>query len=358
MRIVRRVRADVGVLLLATVGAAACVDAYDGSNVQVDLARGVQLNPRGTEVPEPDQPPVNTHYELFAADAVYKLNADGTPVLDGSGQPVIDRTYLFSVKQFQIRPVIDVASPCLIELEDTLYPGLHVTQVGAKVREATGIADPFNANCAATDKACNDKVTDVLNADRRVNNLALYQGALKAVTTFANFRYPAIGTACVGMPGADPLLIPPATCIDAPSNAQRLSLCRALWKANPDWYEGSDKVFTLPLSGEFFGMVDGSNPANGGFVGGASFFVDQNLIDLDAYLMNWQYDDLDHDGQPDYPASVPAEERSATGYTYMQGTPRSVARGVITVPMAHPTNPRITARVVIFPNLGHDDVHF
>ena len=358
MRIVRRVRADVAVMLLATVGGAACVEAFDGSAVQLDLARGVQVNPRGTEVPQPDQPAVNTHFALYAVDAVYKLNADGTPVIDGSGQPVIDRTYLFKQKEFVIRPVIDTASPCLIELEDTRYPGLHVTQVAAQVRADTGIADPFNANCAATDTTCNNNVTDVLNADRRVNNLALVQGALKAVTSFANFRYPPIGTACVGMAGADPLLIPPITCTDAASNAQRLSLCRALWKANPDWYEGSDKVFTLPLSGQFFGMVDGSSPVNGGFVGGTSFNVEDNLVGLDAYLMNWQYDDLDHDGQPDFPASVPAEERSETGYTYMQGTPRSVARGVITVPMAHPTNPRITARLVVFPNLGHDDVHF
>ena len=358
MRIVRRVRADVAVSLLAALGAAACIDAYDGSNVQLDLARGVQVNPRGAEVPEPDQPPANTHYVLYAADAVYRLNADGTPILDASGQPLIDRTYLFNVKEFTIRPAIDTASPCLIDLEDTPFPGIHVTQFAQAVRASTGIADPFNANCGANDTECKNKVTDVLNADRRMNNLALFQGALKAVTSFANFRYPAIGTACVGMAGADPLLIPPITCTDLASNAQRLSLCRALWAANPGWYEGSDKVFTLPLSGEFYGMVDGLNPANGGFVGGSSFFVDDNLVDLDAYLVNWQYDDLDHDGQPDYPASLPADQRSPTGFTYMQGEPRSVARGVVTVPLAHPTNPRITARLAIFPNLGHDDVHF
>ena len=45
------------------------------------------------------------------------------------------------------------------------------------------------------------------------------------------------------------------------------------------------------------------------------------------------------------PASSPAARR------------RDIS-GSTTVPMAHPTNPRITARVVIFPNLGHDDVHF
>lgn len=351
MRIVRRVRAEV-IVFVAALATGACVEAFDGSNVQLDLAGGVQTNTPPGSTPAPDQPPENTHYVLYAVDNVYRTNADGTPVIDGSGAPVIDRTYLFEVKRFMVRPVIDTSSPCLIDIEATRFPGIHVTQYAAAVRAQTGITDPFAPNQNY------DDVVDVLTADRRVSNLSQLQTSMKAVTSAADFRYPAIGTACVGQTGADPLLIPPATCTDEPSNMQRLALCRSLWKANPDWYEGSDKVFTLPLSGSFFGMVEGMNPINGGFVGGSSFFVDDNLVGLDAYLVNWQYDDLDHDGQPDFPASLPAAERSATGYVYMQGVPRSVTRGTISVSLAHASNPRITAQMVVFPNLGDDSVNF
>ncbi|MBK9034405.1 MAG: hypothetical protein IPL61_24585 [Myxococcales bacterium] len=339
-------------LLVAVVGATGCVEAFDGSNVQLDLASGVQTNTRPGGVPAPDQPPENTHYVLYAADLVYQTNADGTIVIDASGDPVVDRSYLFEVQEFMVRSVIDTSSPCLIDLEDTRFPGIHVTQYAAAVRTATGITDPFAPN------QNRDDVIDVLTADRRVANLPQVEGALKVVSSFANYRYPAIGTACVGQPGADPLLVPPPTCVDAASNAQRLALCKRAWADNPDWYEGSDKVFTLPLNGRFFGMVEGMNPVNQGFVGGSSFFVHQNLVGLDAYLLNWQYDDLDHNGAPDFPASVPMDQRSDTGYLYMQGRPKSVVRGVTTVPMYHATNPRIAATMVIFPNLGDDSVHF
>ena len=59
MRIVRRVRADVGVLALL-LAAAGCVDAFDGSNVQIDFASGVQTNARPGDTREPDQPPTAT----------------------------------------------------------------------------------------------------------------------------------------------------------------------------------------------------------------------------------------------------------------------------------------------------------
>ncbi len=352
MRTARRVRADVAITLLASVGAVACVEAFDGSNVQIDLAQGVQTNTPPGETPAPDQPPVNTHFALYAVKNVYKLDASGMPTLDANGLPLIDHNYQFLVKEFVIRPVIDLASPCFIDLEDTRFPGIHVTQYAAAVRAATGITDPFAPNQNAGD------VTDVLTADRRIELLPRIASSLKAVTSFANYRYPAIGTACAGAAGADPRLIPPTTCTDAASNAQRLALCRAAWKANPDWYEGSDKVFTLPLNGQFYGMVAGTNPVNQGFVNGASFNVDPNLVDIDAYLMNWQYDDLDHDGKPDFPATLPMDQRSDTGWVYMRGVPESVARGVITVPLRHLINPRLRGTLAIFPNLGHDDVHF
>ncbi|MEZ4401579.1 MAG: hypothetical protein R3B06_16255 [Kofleriaceae bacterium] len=350
MRIARRVCVAASVVLVSA--ATACVEPFDGSNVQLDFAGGVQTNPRGSEVVADDQPPLNTHYVLYGVDLVYQLGPDGQPVLGTDGEPIVERTYQYEVKAFQIRPVIDTGSPCLIDLEGSRFPGIHVTQYAAAVRAATGITDPFAPGQDAGD------VSDVLTADRRMSNLTLIQGMLKAVVSYADYRYPAPDAVCADDPASNAQLVPPPTCIDAASNARRLTLCQAAWKANPDFYEGSDKVFTLPLGGAFYGMVEGTNPTNGGFVGGASFFVDSNLRNLEAYLINWQYDDLDHDGAPDFPASLPADQRSVTGFPYMRGTPAGVARGVITVPLHHPRNGRIAATMAIFPDLGTDGVHF
>lgn len=348
MRIVRRVRADVGVVALV-LAAGGCVEPFDGSNVQIDFNGGVQPNPRAGDVVQPDQPPINTHYILYGSDLEYDM-VDGHVVLDDAGQPVIKRAYLYEVKRFEISPVIDVTSPCFIDTEESRFPGLHVTQYAAEVRRATGITDPFLPG------QNRDDVVDVLTADQRMLNLPQIASALLAVTSHADFRYPGVGTACVNM-GGDPAQLPPITCVDPESNAVRLRLCQQAWAANPEFYEGSDKVFTLPLSGEFFGMVEGSNPINGGFVGGSGFFVPANLVGLEAYAINWQYDDLDHDPEhlPDVPAGSPS---SPIGFPYMQGKPEQVTRGTITVALRHATNSRITATMAIFPNLGHDDVHF
>ena len=220
MRIVRRVRADVGVLALV-LAAAGCVEAFDGSNVQIDFNSGVQTNTRPGDTPQPDQPPANTHYVLYGADLVYQRDANNRPVLDVAGQPVILRSFLFEVQRFEIRSAIDRTSPCFIDLERTRFPGIHVTQYAAAVRAATGITDPF---LPGQDP---DDVTDVLTADRRASNLPLIESALKAVTSYADFRYPAIGTQCANEAGVDRMLIPPATCADPESNDRKLkSGCR------------------------------------------------------------------------------------------------------------------------------------
>lgn len=347
-----RARADVAVVVLLGMSTAACVEPFAGSNVQMDFAMGIQTNTRPGGTPLPDQPPANTHYELYAADIVYQLDDEGNPLRDQAGQPIVDRTYLFKVKEFAIRSAIDTTSPCFIDIEGTRFPGLHVTQYAAAVRAATGITDPYAAGLDRND------VIDVLTADRRNDNLSSIEATLKAVTSHANFRYPATSSACAGASGDDPRLIPPPSCTDEASNARRLELCKALWSQNPSAYEGSDKVFTLPLSGQFFGMVEGMNPVNNGFVGGSSFFVEHNLVTAEAFLLNWQYDDLNNDGEPDFPPSLPAAERSTTGYPYLYGEPERRVRGVLSVPMRHATNPRLTANVSIFYDLAEDDVHF
>lgn len=333
---VPRVRVWLG---LALAGLAGCVEPFDGSNLQIDFGAGVQVAAAPGQTPQPDQPPADTHFVLYAADLV--TAEDGT----------ITQAYQFAVTEFQIRPVIDSTSPCFIELEETRFPGLHVTQVLAKIQEVTGVTDPFAPGLPPAD------VTDVLNAIRRMDFLPRLESSLKTVTAYQPFHYPA--TAAAGQcPPASADALPHPGCRDDASNAQRLRRCRALWADHPDRYEGSDKVFTLPLNGHYLGMVEGTNPINQGFVGGSSMFVDENLVDHDAYLINWQYDDLDGNGTPDFPPTLPVAERSATGYPYLLGRPVSITRGVTTVPMHHPTNSSINAELAIIPNLGRDDVHF
>lgn len=329
----------------------ACIEPNSGSNVQFDFGEGVQTATVAGVPSEEEQPPEDTYYALWAADYVYRdVNpADGRPDLDMNNEPLVDQAFLFEVQRFEIRSAIDRSSPCFIDLEGTRFPGIHVTQFATAVRAATGITDPF---LPGQDP---DDVSDVLTADRRASNLPLIESALKSVASYADFRYPAIGTQCANEAGVDRMLIPPATCADPESNTLRLERCRLAWAANPEFYEGSDKVFTLPLNGRFFGMVEGMNPINNGFVGGSGFFVEPNLVDLEAYVLNWQYDDLDHDGAPDVPIGSPS---SPTGFPYMQGKPVQVTRGTFTVSLRHATNPRITATMAIFPNLGSDDVHF
>lgn len=340
-----------GLCLLGVPAAAGCVAPFDGSNIQIDFASSVQTATRHGRTPLPEQPPQDTHFELYAADVVYQLDNQGQVVVDDGGRPIIDHSFMFKVTEFEIRPVIDRSSPCLIELEDSKFPGLHVTQFEAKVKERTGISDPFAPGLDS------QQVTDVLNAIRRVANLPLLEDGLKAVTSHEAFRYPATAPAGQCPPTSADALPDPA-CHDDASNSQRLRRCRALWAAHAELYEGSDKVFTLPLNGTYLGMVEGMNPLNQGFVGGSAMFVDENLVGHNTYALNWQYDDLDGNGTPDFPASVPARERSTVGYLYMSGAPVQITRGVTTVPLRHPTVPAINADLAIIPNLGHDDVHF
>ena len=344
MRIVRA-RADAVVVALA-LATGACVEPFDGSNVQIDFNQFVQTNPRPGATLEPDQPPPDTHYELYATQIVRDETVD---------PPVVQQVFVFKVLEFEIRGAIDMTSPCFIDIEATRFPGIHVTQYAQAARDETGIGGVPGDQAPFAPGLDPGAVSDVLTADRRNSLLPMIQASLKAVTSHADFRYPVAGTACAGESGFQPLDIPPARCMDAESNAVRLEVCRNLWKSAPDYYEGSDKVFTLPLNGHFFGMVEGTNPINGGFVGGSGFFVPTNLVGVDAYSLNWQFDDIDHDGNPDVAAGF---EPSPTGYQYMIGTPRQVTRGTFTVPLHHPTSTLISATMTIFPDLGSDDVHF
>jgi len=114
-------------------------------------------------------------------------------------------------------------------------------------------------------------------------------------------------------------------------------------------------VLTDPLSGETYGFVVGMNPINLAPIGGAQFFVDEELADFDTYAIYWQYDDANNDGQPDYPPSVPMNERTALGELFLYGMAESPTRGVIHVHMTSLVS-AVTAELAIFANIDEDEL--
>lgn len=349
----------VGVLSLS-----ACVEPMRGSSVQIFFGDQVPKPADRGVTPQPGQPPADTFMILYAADYKY-VDADGDnrPDLDADGERQIEEAYLYEVQRFEIRKLIDTSSPCFIDLPggagiegQTVFPGLHVTQHAAKTREVQGVTDPLDPTVP------HEKAVIVLTADRRVSLLPRLENELKVVSStdatvepgVPDFQYPATAPAGQCPPAAGE--IPHPTCTDDESNAQRLQVCQELWEqAGPNFYEGSDKVFTLPLHGGFYGFVEGLNPVNSvGLIGGASFYVDENLVGHDAYLINYQWKDYNGDGAPDAPAGM----ESAQGHPFMFGLAEHFSRGVTNVAIRHATETSIQGEIAVFPDLGDDSVQF
>jgi hypothetical protein len=349
----------VGVLSLS-----ACVEPFRGSSVQIDFNDVMSaVAERGT-MPAPGQAPPDTFFILYAADYKYvDADGDGHDDLDANGEPLIEEAYLYEVQRFEVRKLIDLSSPCFIDLPggagiegQTVFPGLHVTQHAAKTRAVQEVTDPLDPSVPY------DKAVIVLTADRRVDLLDDLERELKAVVSsdatvepgVADFQYPATAAAGMCPPGAND--IPHPTCTDDESNAQRLRICQDLWAvAGPNWYEGSDKVFTLPLNGNLNGFVEGMNPVNQvGLIGGASFYVDENLVGHDAYVLNYQWKDFNGDGAPDAPANMASD----IGQPFMFARSKHFSRGVTNGTFRHATVSNLQAELAVFPDLGDDSVQF
>ena len=345
-------------LAVALASSAGCVDSFGGSNLQLDFSGSTPL-PGGNN-PDGPRPPADTYLAFYAVDNVYKLDASGKPMLDGAGHKIVDHAHLYEVSRFEIKPVIDQTSPCFIEDEHSQFPGLHVTQFATKLKEsictrlglpATCFDNPFTPPSGAT----SGDVTDVLDANRRMSNLNSLENTVEAVTSYSVFTYPAAQTSCAFT--GDQL--PAPSCTDDASNAQRLRVCRQLWASDSNFYEGSDKVFTLPLSGHLWGIVEGHNPINGGLLGGSSQFVDMVLSGFNGFAINWQYKDHNGDGQPDYPPNfTPAHQKSDVGYPFVVGEPEPRTRGVISAHLVSPYDPSIVVDMSAFAGLADDNVHF
>jgi hypothetical protein len=322
-----------------------CVEPFGGSAVQLDFAPDTPAAGRAWDDPlrPPHQPPQDTYLTFYALDHDYQLDGDGRIVVDEFGRPVVLESRFFEVQRFELRPMIDTRSPCFIELEESRFPGLHITQYARKVEQVTGISNPYDAPGADP-----GDLSDVLTARWRVDEmLPKIEGLVKAVASYSTFRYPSG-------------IVPPPEEIDDLTNRERLRVCRELWAANPTYYEGSDKVYSLPLNGTFHGVVEGVNPVNEGFLGGATIYVDEALSSADAFTINWQFKDYDGDGAPDYPPGFldAGNEPSPFGYPFMFGTPERRARGVIHASLVNPFLSAANVEVAIFSDLGRDNVRF
>jgi hypothetical protein len=244
---------------------------------------------------------------------------------------------LFEVARFEVHRIVDESSPCFIDVGDHVpHAGLHVSQYGAKIGQDTGITDLANPPPAATEK---DKELAATAQQRMINVglLASSDTGIVAVTSASTSTYPAVATSCTGPSDQ----IPPPTCTDEASNQRRLALCQAAWKADAKLWEGTDRVLTAPLAGITQGMVNGTNPISHTPVGGAQFFVDNALDNIDAYAIYFQVDGMD-----------------TPGTQLFFGRPTMPTRGVQHVDLVSPINVLLQAKMAVFADLGQDDVQF
>jgi hypothetical protein len=345
--------------LLSAVLLGGCVDSFGGSNIQVTLDMGVPVPADEGDTPSLGQAPHDTYLAFWVVKNVYQTDDDGEFVLDNDGNRIIDSSFAFELERFFLQPVINQESPCFIDADlDSRYPGIHVTMFASRVHRDTGIGDPL---ALGTDHGFPEgDVIDVLTADVRHDNLLKLETGVKAATSYSPLEYPDTATECIeDNASVDPTLIPPANCIEDESNANRLAACQTFWDEDELFYEGSDKVFTLPLNGKWRGAVTGTNPVSGiSLIGGANFFVDEVVQDFDSMMINWQFTDHNEDGEPDYPDGFPDEDKSSVGFHFMSGTPIDKTRGVINVPLINRTFGQIGGEAVIFPKLNEDNVQF
>jgi hypothetical protein len=295
-----------------------CVDGFRGSNIQLDLLPVTPVQARIGDTPGPGELPASSHFKIYA------IQQDGMQ----------DR--LFEIQRFEIHRIVDTTSPCFIDVgENVPHPGLHVTRYAAKIAEDIGASDPQTPPATATEQ----EKTLLETANKRMSNVALLGGntGLKVVSSASTSTYPAVASACGGPTDQ----IPPASCIDDASNQLRLQLCQAAWDADPDLFEGTDRVLTAPLNGVTHGMLLGMNPINLAPVGGAQFYLDEALADIDAYAIYTQIDGMD-----------------ALGTQLFFGRPTMPTRGVARVHLVSPINQQLTAEMAVFVDLGSDDVRF
>lgn len=315
-----RVAVFVGLALVAP----ACNDAFDGANVQFDFSPAMPVQASAAAAaPGTGELAAASHFTFYAIQ------------IDGEART----TRLYAIAQFEIHHIVDLQSPCFIDVGDHVpHPGLQVSQYAKVIGQDTGVPDVTNPPASATET---DKI-EAATAVQREADVALLAGpnGLHAVTSASTAVYPPVAATCAAA-AADATLIPPPTCTDDASNAQRLARCQAAWAADPALWEGTDRILTSPLAGTTHGFVDGANPITLSPVGGAQFFVDTVLRDADAFAVYSEADGAD-----------------GTGELLLYGTPQLLTRGVLHVHMTNAVSTALTAEVAIFADLDADNTQF
>ncbi|HEY5945733.1 MAG TPA: hypothetical protein VIV40_09590 [Kofleriaceae bacterium] len=315
-----------------------CINEFSGSELQIDFGPAVPPQASAYRLPFAGELPANIHFTLYA------FNESMTP--DG-----MTLGNLFELQQFEIHRIVDLESPCFIDVgEHVPFPGLHVSQYAAEMAKKTGITDLANPPASATE----DQKIDAATAVQRQRNAEAMAGDTgpKAITSVSPGAYDAVDASCSGNG------IPPPECVEPAENQRRLDKCQTAWNNDRFFFEGTDRVLTAPLNGTTYGMVIGTNPVNMAPIGGSAFFVDESLAEFTGYALYWQYDDVNHDGTPDYPPSVPAAERTKLGTLYMFGHAEKPTRGVIRTHLANLVDSTLSADLAVFANIDQDDVHF
>jgi hypothetical protein len=326
-------------LAIALFALSGCIDEYRGSELQIDFSPATPVQASLFSAVVPGQLPAGVHFTLYAFDE-----------MPSAGTTVIGR--LFKVQDFEIHRIVDLQSPCFIDVGDHVeFPGIHVSEYANAWKAKYKITDIANPPSDVTQ----DQLIDVATAIQREENVVRMAGAEgpKVISSASNRGYEALAASCTDSNG-----IPPPNCVEPDANQRRLDKCQAAWTADPSYFEGTDRVLTKPLDGKAYGMVNGTNPVNLAPIGGSAFFVDESLEGFDGFAIYWSYDDFDGDGKPDYPPSVPQSERTDLGTLYLFGRPEKPTRGVIHVHMTSLVDAAVNADLAIFANLYDDDVHF
>lgn len=312
-------RGDMRLVISTCVALVGCVDGFRGSNIQIDLSPGTPVQASAGAPPGARELPADSFLRISAIEHV------------GDAESVIE------VQRFELHKIVDVASPCFIDIgENVPFPGIHVSEFQHAIEDATGITDVADPPPGATEQQQIDAATAV----QRMANIARLGGAMgiHVVSSASSSVYPAVDGDCTG--GG----LPPPSCRDADSNARRLAICGDTWAADHDLFEGTDRVLTAPLAGTTFGFVDGLNPITPTPIGGAQFFVPVALADTDEYAIT-----LHRDG----------DDPALPGTLLFTGAATAGPRGVQHVHLESPAFPGlVTAEMTVFPDLGEDEVHF
>ena len=160
--------------------------------MQFDLSPAFPVQASPGVAPKAGELPSNVHFTFYALE-------NG---MDAQGHPV---GRLFAVQQLEIHRIVDLASPCFIDVgEHVPHPGLHVSEYAARISADDGIADIANPPASAT-TAQQIEVATALQRQMNVAALASDAGP-KVVTSASTGFYPPVGADCSDTSGIPPPL--------------------------------------------------------------------------------------------------------------------------------------------------------